>query len=283
MLRILILLTVLDGCVYSTSNLHQGKAGYKNYPTSIEAEHHRRSSRRKWALIAAPLEIVAGAAIAYAAVKAPSSGSDAMTVGGQLEDAGKELLARAIIAGIGGALAVSGVGDGILGATDPAFHSPIIRHGKLIPESEIDKIPPPAGPHLGFHTTSVIGSIGPGADLGFGIAHWVTPTIRLRHSASAEGEQSWHGDNRRLVLQGETLVERAFGREAAGLYPKRALGLFVGGGWSMLQHGEDLPTMHGGLSFTQNRSISYRLGTSYSPGDRLPSLDFGMRMELRVD
>jgi hypothetical protein len=283
MLRILLLLTLLDGCVYSTFNLHHGTAGYKNYPTSIEDEHHRRSSRRTWALLAAPLEIVGGLALSYVALKAPSSPSDAMTVGGQLEDAGKEVLARAILAGIGITIAGSGVGDGILGATDPAFRSPIIRHGKLIPESEIDHIAPPAGPRLAFHGTNVLGSAGVGADLGFGLAHWVTPTIRLRHAASAEVGEDWHADDRRLIVSVETLVERAFGREGAGLYPKKSIGLFFGGGYSISDHAEDLPIMRGGLSFGLSRSISYRLGTSYSPGDRHPSLDLGMRMELRVD
>ena len=84
-------------------------------------------------------------------------------------------------------------------------------------------------------------------------------------------------------MSGETLIERAFGREGAGLYPKRSIGLYVGGGWSFVEHGANVPVMRAGLSLTTMRGISYRLGTTYSPGDKLPSIDFGTRFELRVD
>lgn len=283
MLRILVALTLLDGCIYSVQNVRHGKSGYEDYPTTIVGEHHRRSTRRKWALIGSPLEIATGIALGYIAVYANSGPSHATTVSGQVSDAGKEALARAFMLGAGLGLVGSGIGDGVLGAIDRAFSSPYVRNGKIVPESQIDTIDPPPGPRLAFHGTSVIGTQGVGADVGFGLAHWITPTIRLRHSASAEADLEWDRDHdRRLAISGETQVEYAYGREGAGLYPKTSLGLFAGGGWSMLQHGKDLPLMRGGLSFGLH-SMSIRLGTSYSPGDRRPSFDVGTRIELRVD
>jgi hypothetical protein len=282
-MRILLLLLALEGCVYSRANLHQGKDGYKNYPTSIEAEQQRRRTRRKHALIAAPIEIVGGLAITAAALYAKSQPSDAMSVGGQLSDAGKEVLGRLVAAAAGIALAGSGIGDGILGVIDPAFRSPIVRRGRLIPESEIDAIAPQRGPRFGFHATSVLGSEAVGTDLGFGLAHWVTPNVRLRHSATAEFGLLWGGDrDRRLLVSGETLVERAFGREAAGLYPKRSIGMYLGGGWSFVENATDLPVLRAGLSLGL-RWTSIRLGTTYAPGDKLPSIELGTRIELRVD
>nr|MDQ3368832.1 hypothetical protein [Myxococcota bacterium] len=119
-------------------------------------------------------------------------------------------------------------------------------------------------------------------DTGVGLAHWLTPELRLRHAVSAELTLPYRTADRRLVISGETMLERAFGRERAGLYPRRSIGLYLGGGWAAIEDGADRPVLRGGVMFG-TRGLSYRLGTTYAPGDRIPAFELGLRSELRVD
>ncbi|MDQ3368744.1 MAG: hypothetical protein M3680_25220, partial [Myxococcota bacterium] len=171
--RMLVLLVTIvllvQGCVYAQGSLqHSQRSGYKNYPSSIEAEHERRKRRRKRALIAAPIEIAAGIALTALALYAPAQASDADSTTDALADAGKEVLGRILVATAGTAIALSGVGDGFLGLVDPAFRSPLVRAGRLVPASEIDALAPLRGPRLALHATSVLGTAGVGVDTGVG-------------------------------------------------------------------------------------------------------------------
>jgi hypothetical protein len=187
-----------------------------------------------------------------------------------------------LLAAAGGALAFSGVGDGVLGAIDPLVGSPLVRGGRLVPVDEIDTVDPPTSPRFSIHSTSVIGTGGVGFDSGFGLSHWITSNVRLRHAASAELTLPFGTADRRLIASAETSIERAFGREHAGLFPKQSIGLFVSGGWAAIEDRPDAPVLRGGLAFS-GRGYSYRLGTTYMAGDRRPSVELGMRMELRTD
>ena len=69
---------------YTRANVDQNRGGdYKDYPSSVAADRERRASRRKWALIASPIEIVGGLGLTalalYAPVKAMSDGDDSVT------------------------------------------------------------------------------------------------------------------------------------------------------------------------------------------------------------
>lgn len=278
----LIVLGLLDGCIYSRGNLEKTKSGYTNYPTSVEAEYERRKRRRRRALIAAPLEIIGGLGITALALYAPATPSDAEHPAEALADAGKELLGRLLLASAGTGIAISGIGDGVLGLVDPAFKSPLVRDGQLVRASEIDTVDPPASPRFGIHATSVLGTGGVGMDTGVGFAHWIGPRVRLRHAANAELTLPFDTADRRLIVSGETVIERAFGRDHAGLYPRRSLGLYVAAGWAALEDRPDVPVLRGGIAFG-TRWQTYRLGTTYMAGDARPSLDFGMRMEIRTD
>src|SRR6185436_20422188 len=84
-------------------------------------------------------------------------------------------------------------------------------------------------------------------------------------------------------VTGETSVELAFGREGAGLYPKRSIGLYGGGGWLWSDEQQQTPVAVGGVSF-KLRFAQYRIGTMYTPGiERLPSINFDVRMEIGGD
>ncbi len=281
----LIVFDLLGGCMYMRHNLDRGAGGrYTNYPTSIEAEYERRRIRRKHALIAAPIEILAGVALAALAIYAPAEPSDAETVTGTLEDAGKEILARMLLVAIGAGVAASGVGDGVLGLADPLLHSPIVRDGRLVSADEIDTLPPLRQPRLGFHVTNVVSTDGVGADAGFGLAHWVTPTVRLRPAVTLEALLPWRTADRRYLISGELLLERTIGgRTGAGLYPRRAIGIYAGGGWAANEDGPDAVAWRAGASLTLRPGWSYRLGTTWLRGDRRPSVDLSIRGELRVD
>jgi hypothetical protein len=281
----LFLFDLLGGCMYMRHNLDRGKDGtYANYPTTVEREYERRRTRRRHALIAAPIEILAGAAIVWLAFNAKSQPSDAETVPGALEDAGKEILGRLVLAAIGGGAVIGGVGDGVLGLVDPLLGSPIVRDGKLVPADEIDALPPLRGPRFGLHATNVLSTDGIGADFGFGLAHWLSPTVRLRHAITGELTLPWGSSDRRFITSGEVLLERAIGgRTGAGLFPRRAIGIYAAGGWAAIEDRSDAIVGRAGLSFTAGTGFSYRLGTTYQRGDRLPSVDLSIRAELRVD
>jgi hypothetical protein len=281
---LLLSLVVLDGCIYARGNLEITSTGYKNYPSSLEAEHARRSRRRRNALIAAPLEIVGGLALAALAIYAPSNpaDSDSDSPSSAIADAGKELLGRLLLATGGMAIAVSGVGDGVFGALDPLLGSPLVRDGALVPADQIDTVAPSATPWFTIHGTSVIGTDGVGFDMGAGFSHWIGSNVRLRHAASAELTLPFHSADQRLIASAETSIERAFGRERAGLYPRKSIGVYVAGGWAAIEDRPDAPVMRGGVAFSSH-GYSYRLGTTYMAGDRRPSVELGMRMEIRTD
>jgi hypothetical protein len=282
-----LVVTLLPSCIYSSKNLEQDRAvGYKNYPASIEAERERRRSRRKWALIGGPIEIVGGAALAALALYAPVT--DDMDpddgVVDDLGDAGKELAGRLLLASIGLAAVGSGVGDIFLGATDPAFGSPLIRDGVLVPADRIDHIPPQRTPRIAVFTSSMIGSRSLGPELGVGLFHWVSPRVRLTYAAVGSLGLRWAGDHAQIGgVGGDITAELAFGREHAGLYPKRAIGLFAGSGW-VRTDGVDYPSIAGGLQFRPRALGAFRIGTSYVPGlDRYPAIEFTVRVDLRND
>lgn len=201
-----------------------------------------------------------------------------------LADAGKDVLGRLLIASIGGAIAISGVGDGVLGLTDPINRSALIRDRKLVSAADIDRIAPPRGPRFGLHLSSVLATDGVGTDAGFGFAHWITPTLRLRHALAAELTLPYHSADRRLIASGEILLERAFGREHAGLYPHRAIGLYVGGGWAAIEDGDDAPVARAGLAVNIGRGLTYRLGATVLPGSlRRPAIQLVVRYEVPGD
>src|SRR5690242_17061886 len=112
-IAVFVAVSLLSGCVYMRTSVQPtspDKGMYENYPTSIEANQERRAKRRKHALLAAPIEVVVGAAIAAAAIYGKSEPSMSESPTGALADAGKDLLGRLLLAGLGGAVAVSGVG-----------------------------------------------------------------------------------------------------------------------------------------------------------------------------
>lgn len=113
--RVLVLLLTLEGCVYLRADLHQ--SGASTRPTTNA--HHRKKIRRR-ALIAAPFEVVGGLVCVAIAIAA-SQPSDAMSIGGQIDDEGKQLLARFMFLGGGAALIGSGLGDAVLGTFDPQW------------------------------------------------------------------------------------------------------------------------------------------------------------------
>src|SRR6266567_3411755 len=107
-----------SGCIYMRESVQptsRAKGSYEHYPTTLEANEQRRAKRRKYALIAAPIEVALGALLVAGAVYAKSSPSTSDTTTGVLADAGKDILGRLLIALIGSSIVVSGVGDGVLG------------------------------------------------------------------------------------------------------------------------------------------------------------------------
>ena len=279
----LVLLVAASGCVYTRGNIHRSKTGYDNYPTSVEAEYERRKTRRRHALIAAPLEIIGGAAITYLAIFGASSPSMAESVPGVLADAGKELLARLLFASAGAAITISGVGDGLLGAIDPAFDSPLVRDGRLVSPTEVDALAPPRAPRFVFQSGIGIAEYGVGGEVAMGLSHWVSSSLRLRYAALAQFTTMWHSADRRLLGGGEMVIEHAFSREHLGLYPSKSLGLYLAGGWAAIEDRTDVPMGRGGLELGLGRGMSYRLGAAYSSGDRRPQLEFSMRTDFPLD
>src|SRR5262245_11483834 len=91
------------GCMYTSHGLAEPNGSYKNYPKTVEEEHARRAHRRKLALIAGPLELLAGAGLTYLALFAPSSSSppdddgDDSGSGGIVEGTAKELAGRLLL------------------------------------------------------------------------------------------------------------------------------------------------------------------------------------------
>jgi hypothetical protein len=235
-------------------------------------------------LIAAPLEFVVGAGLAALALFAKSSppddGDDSIV--DNLGDAGKEIAGRALMAGIGCAAVLGGFGDLIFGVTDPLHKSPLIRDGALVTADQIDVIEPLRSPRLTFHSESKLGTQTLGVALGFGLAHWVSDRVRLRHSVSGVYLLGW---TKRTLggATGETSVELAFGRKDAGLSPKRSIGVYGGGGWLWTDDDKQTPVAQGGVSFNV-RFAQYRIGTQYTPGlERYPGVTMDVRMEVGGD
>ncbi|MBK9035728.1 MAG: hypothetical protein IPL61_31510 [Myxococcales bacterium] len=275
------LLASLSGCLYSRNALERHGDGYRNYPATVAAEQARRHDRRRLALLGGPLEVIVGAGLAALVLYAPiKNTSDSESVTDQLGDAGKELAGRALLGTVGLAVAMSGVGDLVLGATDGLFASPIVRDGALVPADQIDALAPAPGPRLTFHGVQLVSDREIGTGLGLGVALW--PTARLRARAAVTGELTlgWRDRSTHGGLVGELALERAFGRERVGLYPRAALGAYVAGGWSRAD--ADRPVVRAGLLGTV-RAMQLRLGAGYQPGDRRPSIEFAIQRELRVD
>ncbi len=274
------------GCLYASGSLSQGQAGYRNYPTTVAEEQARRAHRRRLALLGGPLEIVGGVGLATLALYAPitqaDDGDDSIT--DNLGDAGKELLGRLVLATIGLSVATSGVGDTVLGATDPAFASPLVRHGELVGADRIDLLAPAPGPRLGFHASQALSTYGVGADAGIGLGHWIGASVRIREAITGGWELGFRAADRdvRYALGGDVTIERAFGRRHAGLYPARSIGVYGGGSWTRIDD-RDRGAVRGGLAGTL-RAVQVRVGASFIPGlDRGPTFEVGFRRELEVD
>lgn len=277
----------LTGCLYASRNIDRDPAGgYKNYPASVEAEQARRAHRRKVALIGGPIELVGGAALTALALYAPSApdddGDDSVT--DNLGDAGKDVLGRLALAMIGSSVAVSGVGDTVLGLTDPAFDSPLVRHGRLVAEDEIDLVAPPAGPRLGFHATDTLSLRATGAEAGLGLGHWLGRHVRVREAIGGGWEIDFGDDRKglRYTLGGDLTIERASSRRHLGLYPRSAYGVFAGASWTRIDD-RDRAVVRGGLTAVFGGS-QLRLGAVYVPGrDDVPTIELGIRRELETD
>ncbi|MCE9574147.1 MAG: hypothetical protein K8W52_13455 [Deltaproteobacteria bacterium] len=273
----------LGACVYSRGAIGHNAAGYTNYPATLADEHARRSKRRRHALIAAPIELVGGTAITALALFAPSSpepGTDDSVTAG-LAAAGKELVGRLVLASVGGAIALGGVGDAVLGATDPLFASPVVRDGELIDADHIDLLPPPRAPRLDVHSSQELSLQGWRSGLGVGVAHWISDTLRMREAVTGELGQGFGPLAVRGFVTGEVELERAFRRERLGLYPRTALGIYGGGGYSWAAR-HDAPLVRGGISFTRHL-VQYRLGVSQLVDVRRPTIELAFRYVLPAD
>lgn len=285
----LVLVVELTGCLYAGGNLEPDRhGGYKNYPASVEAERARRAHRRKIALIGAPIELVGGLALAGLMLYAPSSSSPADdgddSVTDNLGDGAKEVLTRLVLASAGLSIAASGVGDLVLGATDPAFGSPLVRDGRLIAADQIDRIAPARAPRLGFHVSNNLSLRGVGADVGVGLGHWLGRSVRVREAVTGGWDADFGDDRRELryALGGDLTVERAFGRRHAGLYPTSALGLYGGASWTRFD-ARDRAVLRGGLSLLVGKT-QLRLGALDVGGrDATPTIELGLRYELETD
>ena len=277
------LLVVTASCLYTRGNIAPKKGGgYEDYPSSVPEEHERRRTRRRHALIAAPIEMVGGVALAALAIygkSAPSQSSDSVT--SNLADAGKQALGRILLASGGLAIATMGLGDAIYGLADPLLGSPIVREGHVVPESEIDTVDPDRGARLGFHVTNSIGTRGVGGDLGVGLAHWATPHVRLRYAAIGTLMTPYDASGVQLGAGGEITAEHAGRRRALGTLPAFSIGTYGGGLWSKIE-GASRGIVRGGL-FVTHGSEQFRLGSSYVVRDKLPSIDLSIRYELSGD
>jgi len=281
LLAVLVAASLLSGCVYMRQSVQPttpDKGSYENYPSSLEANAERHAKRRKYALIAAPIEIALGTAIAAAAIYGKSEPSMSESPSGAIADAGKDLLGRLLLVLVGGAVVTSGVGDGILGAIEPALPDSMVRNGKLIPKEEIDATPPPTSWRPAFEIGNGISARGVEASLGLGASRWLTPKVRMQLLAVGDGILGWHSSDKRGSVVGQAEIERAFGREYLGLYPKVSLGLYAFSGATAIQdrHGENGPIVGGGLQLRRN-TVQMAAGVSYIPYvDEHPM--FGVRM-----
>ena len=207
-------------------------------------------------------------------------GDDSVT--DNLGDAGKEIAGRILLAGIGTGIAFSGVGDAVLGLTDPLRPSPYVRKGSLVPADQVDHLAPPRGARVDFHVANSLGTHGVGASAGLGLAHWIHERIRLRHSVAGDYRNGFGDRGISRGVSYETNAQFALGRRQGGLLPTKALGLYAGTGvwWT---DKVPAPVAMGGLSLDLAFG-QYRLGTTYMIGvDRLPSINLDIRMEIGGD
>ncbi len=288
MIRLLLLFTLAAShaaCIYTRANVSQNRNGaYSDYPSSVENDRERRASRRKWALIASPLEILGGVGLAALALYAPATHMDDgdESVTDNLGDAGKEIAGRLVLAGVGGALVASGVGDAVLGLTDPLRPSPYVRDGSLVAADHVDGLAPLSGPRVDLHIANSLGTHGVGGGAGLGLAHWIHDSVRLRHSVSGEFRRGFGDRGLEGGVTFDVNAQLAFGRRMGGLLPKKAVGLYAGSGvwWTAMG---PAPIASGGVSLDLAFG-QYRLGTTYVPGvDRLPSINFDLRLEIGGD
>lgn len=285
-LALSLVVSLLAGCVYMKSSVDLKAHGvYENYPTSLEADRERRAKRRKYALIAAPIEIAIGAALGAAAIYGKSEPSMSDTTSGALADAGKDVLGRMLLVMAGGALAISGVGDGVLGAVAPLMPNSLVRDGALVPADQIDKLPPPTTIRPTLEDAVQLGARGAGGNLALGVSRWMTPTVRLNGSAVGEFVAPWHTADMRGSLYGQVEIERAFGREYLGVYPRSSIGLYGiwgGTGQQDRDHASG-PIVGGGVSL-RLRYATYRAGVTYIPGiDTHPMFVFQGGSALRFE
>jgi hypothetical protein len=280
----IVLVSLASGCIYMRQSVEPKKGGYNNYPTSIEANEQRRAKRRKHALIAAPIEIALGTLAVTAAIYGKSAPSDSDSTTGALADAGKDVLGRLLLASLGGAAIICGVGDGVLGALSPLLPNSIVRNGVLVPASEIDRLPPPTTFRPTFDVGMLVSARGVGEEVSLGASRWITPTVRVNGSVVGEGISAWRSKDLRGSLYGQLEIERAFGREYLGLYPDKALGLYVLSGGSAIQDRDDDGGMIGGGVSARLGYLTYRVGVSFIPGvDERPMFVFrtggGLQLE----
>ncbi|HVV84076.1 MAG TPA: hypothetical protein VHE35_13465 [Kofleriaceae bacterium] len=280
---------VLDGgCLYASHSLQLSHGTYTNYPASVEGEHARRAHRRKLALLGGPLEMIAGVGLTSLALFAPSTPQPDDDPGeswsGGVESGAKDLAGRLLLATAGSGLAVSGLGDIVLGATDPAFSSPLIRGGALVPADQIDRVAPARGPRFDFHFGEMASLRAIGEDGGMGLARWLTPSLRMREAVTGGYDLVFRHpeDGPRWWLGGEVGVDWAFARRHAGLYPSKSIGLYGAAAWTRVDD-LDRAILHAGLSTSMPQG-QLRLGATFIPGvDTAPTVELGWRMEWEVD
>ena len=117
-----------------------------------------------------------------------------------------------------------------------------------------------------FEVANGISARGIEGSIGLGASRWLTPTLRTQLLVVGDGIMQWHSSDRRGSVAGQAEIERAFGREYLGLYPRYSLGLYAFSGATAIQdrHGENGPIVGGGLQLRM-RSLQYSAGVSYIP------------------
>jgi hypothetical protein len=58
--------------------------------------------------------------------------------------------------------------------------------------------------------------------------------------------------------------------------------MYVSAGWAAIEDRPDAPVLRGGISIGLG-GYSYRIGTTYMAGERRPSIELGLRTEIRTD
>lgn len=285
------LASLATGCLYMQESvqLKHRPDRYENYPTTLEANAERRAKRRTHALIAAPIELAVGTLLLAAAKYAPGGSamsepsSEPMSYSWTDGFGGGEAVWRVLVGSLGLTAFVSGVGDTVGGLASPLLPNSLERDGKLVDASEIDHMPPPTTLRPTVGMDLLLSVRGFGGDVSFGMSRWLTPSVRLNGNVVGEWVFPFSEDVRGS-LYGQVEIERAFGREYLGLYPRHALGIYAFAGPSVVQdHDADGAILGGGLS-ARLSLFRYRAGISFIPHvDDKPMFCFSMGGDLQLE